>query len=363
MQQYKVVGLMSGTSLDGLDIAFCNFTLENSNWKFSIEKAETIPYSKDWKHKLKISTELNGLELTKLDLDLGTYFGQKTKEFLKKHNLSPDFIASHGHTIFHQTDINLTLQIGNGFCILKETGINVINNFRALDVILGGQGAPLVPIGDQLLFSDYEFCLNIGGIANISFQKEEKRIAYDICPANMILNYLAGLKSLEYDENGILARKGKVIPDLLDQFNALPYYNSSYPKSLGYEWVKEEYINKLKTSPYVVEDLLAICVEHIVSQVSEDTIKIAENYFNKNPRMLITGGGALNNYLIEKLKEKLEEKIEVVIPDLQVVNFKEALIFAFLGVLRMRGENNCLQSVTGASRDNCGGVIYNNFQN
>lgn len=352
---------MSGTSLDGLDIAYCVFKNDNDTWSFEIEKSGTVPYDDYWLNTFKTITRLSGLELSKKDLEYGTWLGKVTHHFIQQHHLQPDFIASHGHTVFHQPQIGLTLQIGNGMCLMKEVNLPVVNNFRLLDVILGGQGAPLVPIGDKLLFRDYDFCLNLGGIANVSFDLNGEYIAYDICPVNMALNYLAGKKGLHYDPQGSLARQGTVVPDLLRQLNSLQYYKDSFPKSLGYEWVKDNVLDLLDQSPEGINDLLATCSEHIASRISEDILKIATTSGNAHQKLLITGGGAYNDFLIQLINNKCANKLEIVVPDKNIIEFKEALIFAFLGVLRFTGENNCLRSVTGASSDNCGGVIFDNL--
>ena len=202
---YKVIGLMSGTSLDGADIAYCTFRLINNKWNYELLQVETIPYSQEWRSRLSSVEKGSALDLAITDSDYGCYLGQLTRNFIVTHELTPDFISSHGHTIFHQPEKKLTLQIGKGSAIVAETGHPVICDFRSLDVNLGGQGAPLVPIGDRLLFNDFDFCLNLGGFANISFEKEEKRIAFDICPVNIVLNYLAGRVGKPYDPSGEMA--------------------------------------------------------------------------------------------------------------------------------------------------------------
>jgi anhydro-N-acetylmuramic acid kinase len=348
MKHYKVIGLMSGTSLDGVDIAYCEFEFD-TKWYFEIIKAETIEYPSLWKDRLSSLMNSSAETLTEIDRKYGKYLGQITKEFIIKNRVSPDFISSHGHTIFHQPDKGFTLQIGDGHSISSVTGLPVVYDFRSLDVALGGQGAPLVPIGDRLLFSVFDYCLNLGGIANISFEKAGKRLAFDICPVNMVLNYLASLEGFRFDMNGSLASTGIVNPSLLQKLNHLDYYQKNPPKSLGKEWVDCNFLPILNGDLDRNENKLRTVTEHIATQIAA--------IINSLPigNMLVTGGGAKNKYLIETLKSKLSTQI--VIPESQIIDFKEAMIFAFLGVLRWRNEINTLSSVTGADRDCCGGSI------
>jgi len=347
--EYNVIGIMSGTSLDGVDLAFCNFILVKNKWSFKIINAETTHYSNEWKKKLQKAKKSTSLELTELHNDLGIYFGKITKKFILKNKIKPDFISSHGHTIFHQPEKKLTLQIGNGAAIASETGITTVCDFRSLDVALNGQGAPLVPIGDKLLFADFDYCLNLGGISNVSFEEKNKRIAFDISPANIVLNYLSRKKGKEFDKNGELASKGNIDKNLLNKLNYLKYYKQKHPKSLGIEWIEKNIFPLIEKSNTSIENKLRTFCEHIAIQIS-NVLK------NKNSKTLVTGGGAHNKFLIKKIKEYSES--EIIIPDKKIIDFKEALIFAFLGVLRIRNEVNCLSSVTGADRDNCGGVVY-----
>ena len=342
---YKVIGLMSGTSLDGLDIAYCLFSYDNGKWSYSIEKAETIEYSKEIKNKLLKAEHTTSEEFAKIDKDFGHFIGKQTRKFIDKYSLDVDFISSHGQTIFHQPEIHFTSQIGDINAIAAQTRIKTIGDFRRLDIALGGQGAPLVPIGDRLLFSDYPYCLNLGGFSNISFDKNGKRIAYDICPVNIVLNSLAEREGMPYDKDGILARSGKINQELLEKLNDLDFYKGEEKKSLGKEWVLKHIFPLLDVSSLEVKDIMATYVEHVAIQLAS---KI-------NGDVLITGGGVFNKYLIERLRVKLNYKIHI--PDPIIINYKEALIFAFLGVLRERKEINTLCSVTGAIKDSCGGLI------
>lgn len=342
---YRVLGLMSGTSLDGLDIAYCEFNEEKGEWTYAIPKAETFPYDEKFKKKIISMEGATANELEKFSSELGHFFGKKAKEFLDINSLDVDFVCSHGQTIFHRPDLGYTTQIGDISALCSEVQHTTIGDFRSMDIALGGQGAPLVPIGDEILFSSYENCLNLGGFSNISLKKQGKRIAYDICPVNIVLNYLCEKLSLPFDDKGQIAASGKVDEELLKQLNALPYYRKKKNKSLGKEWVVENIFPLLEKSKLDVKDCLATFTEHIVIQLSK----------NITGRTLLTGGGVYNTYLVEKLKKITSYTIEV--PEKTIIDYKEAMIFAFLGVLRTRKQVNCLSSVTGASKDNCGGVI------
>ncbi len=349
--KYKVIGLMSGTSLDGLDIASCVFFVNNNKWEYSIEYADTVPYPYDLLKALKDAISYPEKYIMDLDIKLGHFFADEVNSFIAKYKLTPDIISSHGHTIFHQPEKAYTLQIGNGKIIAEETGVITINDFRSGDVKLGGQGAPLVPIGDLHLFSDYTACINLGGFCNISHDDaENNRIAYDISPCNLILNKAARNLSLDYDYKGEHARTGNVFDTLLEELNSIPFYTQSYPKSLGREWLKKAFfpvVNKYDIPP---EDQLATFVEHVSDQIALSLSKLPAG------KVLISGGGTYNSFLAERIINK--SKQEVIIPSQNIIDYKEALIFAFLGVLRLRTEVNILSSVTGASHDHVAGTIH-----
>jgi len=348
MQKFRGLGIMSGTSLDGLDIALCEFEFEKK-WNFKIEKAKTIKYSDYWISQLSNAHQLSGFDLTNLHKEFGRFIGTSAKEFLSNLNTTVDFIASHGHTIFHQPEKQLTLQIGDGVEISAITNIKTVSDFRTLDVALGGQGAPLVPIGDELLFSDYDYCINIGGFANISFKNKNERFAYDICPANIILNYFAQKFNKDFDKDGLLGQEGTIDKDLLKTLNEIAYYDLSFPKSLGREWLSNTFTPTLSKSDISLINKISTTYEHIAEQIS--------NSINSNQaKVLITGGGAYNKYLIRLIKEKSTS--EIITPTEEIIEYKEALIFAFLGLLRINGEINTLASVTGAKKDSSGGTIF-----
>ena len=342
---------MSGTSLDGLDIAFCTFSKQGKNWKYEIKKTETISYNKQWKDKLQTAHLLSSQELLKLHTVFGKFMGEKVSQFIKKNKISKiDLVSSHGHTVFHQPQNGFTLQIGDGASLAAIAGIKTVCDFRSTDVALGGQGAPLVPIGDELLFSKYDACLNIGGIANISFKNKGKRVAFDICPTNMVFNYLAKKAGHDYDKDGKLASKGIFNGDLFERFNSLPFYKNYKSKSLGREWIEENFISVLEKSKLSIEAKLATASEHAAFQ----TARVLNNFNIKN--VLVTGGGAYNKDFLNRISAYTN--CELHLPDDKTIQFKEALIFAFLGVLRLRNEINTLKEVTGAKRSSCGGALY-----
>ncbi|EMR03737.1 anhydro-N-acetylmuramic acid kinase [Cesiribacter andamanensis] len=363
INSYTLLGAMSGTSLDGLDLACCHFTRTAAGkWDYTVLAAETISYTEAWQQRLAHLMQADALTFVKTDRALGRWMGEQVRQFMNRHHVQPQAVASHGHTVFHQPEEGLTVQIGSGVSMMAACGIPVINDFRSLDVALGGHGAPLVPIGDQLLFSDYDFCLNLGGIANISAQQGASRIAYDVCPANGVLNYLARRMDQPYDPDGRLAASGQLLPGLLQQLNALPYYALPGPKSLGYEWVEAEALPLIASTEAPVPDLLYTVCEHIAQQITLSARQLMPKGKGEQKKLLATGGGAFNKHLIDRIDQHLAPfGIEVVLPDAQTIAFKEALIFAFLGVLRLRNEPNCLSSVTGARSDSSGGVIYDNI--
>ncbi len=345
------IGVMSGTSLDGIDIAYVQFANEEK-LSFTIVVAETIAYTSTWKNRLKDGFHCTAEALTKLDADYGVFLGNTIQAFIEKHTIKElDLIASHGHTIFHNPKEHYTLQIGNGPQICAITDIKTICDFRVQDIALGGQGAPLVPVGDSLLFSDYDFCLNIGGFANVSSFSGEHREAYDICPTNIVLNVYANQLGLEYDDKGAIAASGTVNKALLEELNAISFYKEAVPKSLGYEFVLATVFPIIEKSKSSVNDILRTFVEHMAIQIA------AVLPSDASKTMLITGGGAYNDFFMERLKAY--SQIAIVIPSDAIINYKEALIFALLGHLKEENRTNCLASVTGASRDHSSGIVYN----
>ncbi|MCF7561216.1 anhydro-N-acetylmuramic acid kinase [Sabulilitoribacter multivorans] len=348
--EYNVIGVMSGTSLDGIDLVFVNFKVDNS-WQFEIIHSETVSYGSTWFETLRglVSSPIEKLE--RIDDDYTRHLATIIKNFIKKNNIQQiDAICSHGHTALHQPENKLTYQIGNKPLLaelLKET---VVCDFRVQDVELGGQGAPLVPVGDLLLFSEYDYCLNLGGFANISTEINKERIAYDICPVNIVLNYYVKKLGLDYDDEGNISATGSINQNLLGQLNALPFYKENYPKSLGLEWVSKHIFALINSYNLDVKDVLRTVVEHMSIQIATEI-----NKKNKG-NVLITGGGVYNTYLINRIKAHSNQTI--VIPKNEVIEYKEALIFGLLGVLKLRNEINCLRSVTGAKKNHSSGKIY-----
>ena len=364
----RVIGLMSGSSLDGLDIACVDFSFED-RWKFDIVAAETIEYSAEWKEKLVKSTELDARSYVLLDADYGHHIGRCINEFLERFDLSStsiDLVASHGHTVFHEPWNGMTAQIGDGAAIAAETGLKVVSNLRSIDVALAGQGAPIVPMGEKHLFKNYRLLLNIGGIANLTDQ--EFAIAFDICPANRILNKLMSqYLHEEFDRDGQISSTGHIDSDLLEKLNQFDYYSKSYPKSLSNSFGLNKILPVLTTFKIPVADLLRTYVEHIVEQIVRALEMIIEKEkkgrsIYENCHLLVTGGGGHNQFLIERLGIELKSKfsIDIECPEKKVVDFKEALIMAFLGLLRFENRCNVLSSVTGAQRDSIGGALWAN---
>lgn len=349
---YRVIGIMSGTSLDGLDLCYALFENEGGKWSFEIEAATTYRYDTEWEDQLRNALMLDGHELDQLDVKYGQLIGYKVLEFIQEFGLSDvDYVCSHGHTVFHQPEKGVTRQIGDGAALAEVCGISVVNDFRSLDVELGGQGAPLVPIGDRLLFSEYQACLNLGGISNISFDHLGQRIAFDLGPANLPLNRLCAIHfGRPYDEEGNRAASGVIIPDLLEALNNLPFYSEKGPKSLGLEWLLSDVYPLIDHRTESPEDVMRTVVEHETDQIAF----VLNEY--KLSNVLVTGGGAWNNFFIERLRKKSEA--EIMVPDKNLVDFKEALVFGLLGVLKIRGEVNTLSSVTGARRDSVGGKVH-----
>ena len=350
-EKYNVIGVMSGTSLDGIDLAHLNFEIINGKWKFQILESETIGYSKDWINQLKIAVGFSESELLELNKKYTLLLGNTISDFISKHSIENiDAVCSHGHTILHQPKIGITLQIGNLPEIAKICKQKVVCDFRVQDVQLGGQGAPLVPIGDRLLFPDADYCLNLGGFSNISFEEKGSRIAFDISPVNTVLNYYANQLGMEYDDKGTISSSGNSNSQLLNELNELEFYSLIHPKSLGYEFVKEIILPIIERYEISIEDKLATFTEHIAYQ-------IGLTLFNKKSKLLITGGGAYNDFLIGRIQYYLKET-SLLIPERKIIEFKEALIFGLLGVLKLRDEINTLNSVTGASKDHSSGKIY-----
>ncbi|WP_299011665.1 anhydro-N-acetylmuramic acid kinase [uncultured Tenacibaculum sp.] len=342
------IGLMSGTSLDGIDLAYIKMH-ENLYEDFRIIQAETVSYSNEWKNKLQEAINYDEKDLQILDVNYGEFLGSILNNFIREHRISKlDFIASHGHTVLHQPENGITLQIGNGQVIANVTQQKVVCDFRTQDVALGGQGAPLVPIGDRLLFTDYDYCLNLGGFANISYEENKQRIAFDICPVNIVLNHYTRKIDLEYDNEGEIASEGKINMGLLRRLNELSFYQELPPKSLGLEWVQENIFPLVDKYEINIPSVLRTFIEHTALQIG--------NVVENEATILVTGGGAFNTFLMSRIEFYAKTKIKQA--DKELINYKEALIFALLGVLKVQNKVNCLQSVTGAKKDHSSGEVF-----
>ena len=351
---YNVIGVMSGTSLDGIDLAHIRFQISDGKWTFKILEHQTVAYDSEWVQTLKSAVDFDDATLANLNSDYTSLLASVIKNFIEEYKISNiDAVCSHGHTILHQPQNKLTLQIGNLPEIAKLINQKVVCDFRVADVQLGGQGAPLVPIGDRILFSDYDYCLNLGGFSNVSFEVDGSRIAFDISAVNTVLNFYADKLGYPFDDKGKIAHSGKIDRSLLDQLNALDYYAKPFPKSLGFEYVKQTILPITENSCIAIQDKMHTFTEHIAIQISA-----ALN--EKTGKMLITGGGTYNDFLINRMRAYLPE-MTIEIPESKLLEFKEALIFALLGVLKLRNEINVLSSVTGASRDHSSGSVYDQY--
>jgi len=353
---YRAIGIMSGSSLDGLDIAFVEFLETGGRWSYEIIQADCVGYSQEWGNKLRNAVTLPALDYQLLHTAYGHYTGQQVNAFIEKHGLEHqvNLVASHGHTSYHLPQQQMTAQLGDGAAIAAETKLNVVSDLRSLDVALGGQGAPIVPIGEKLLFTGFDYFLNIGGIANISIHEKGNCTAYDVCAANRVLNMLAAENGWAFDEGGKLAAAGNVDADLLEKLNSLDYYSQPYPKSLANSFGTDIVFPIIQSSALSLQDRLRTCVEHMAIQIKNSATVAAET-----KKMLVTGGGALNTYLVNRIKELLLPlNIEVIVPDEKTVQYKEAVIMALIGILRWREEENVLASVTGASKGSVGGALW-----
>lgn len=350
----ELIGLMSGTSGDGLDIAYCRFE-KNERWAFRLLHTQTIPFPEDLGKLLSTAHRLPASELVQLDVTFGAWMGREVKRFCEIHQCSPLAICSHGHTVFHNPAQGYSLQIGNGWALRRHAGFPVVSDFRMSDIQWGGQGAPLVPVGDRYLFGEVDFCLNLGGIANISMEQDGQRLAFDTCPFNLLLNPLAEQLGAPYDDRGIWASQGRIHEELLADLNGLPFYALSGAKSLAREDMESVFTPCLEKFSIAAKDKLATLTEHYALQLA----RIIQRYqSHARPSVMLTGGGAYHAFFRSRLDYHLGGSWKQVVVSNQVIEFKEALVFAFLGYLRILGENNTLHEVTGASRDTCGGIYF-----
>ena len=363
---YKAIGIMSGSSLDGLDIAYAHLQETGGAWTYNILHADCYSYTSEWIAALSQATSLSAKDYQMLHTDYGHYIGQQVNRFIDQYSLhhKVDMVSSHGHTTFHIPARRMTSQLGDGAAIAAETGLPVVSDLRAMDVAFGGQGAPIVPIGEKLLLSEFDFLLNLGGIANLSAKTSAGYVAFDICAANRVLNMLANRLGQEYDDSGNSARRGIADPQLLEELNSLEYYSQVYPKSLANDFGTDRVFPLIAQHAISTEDALRTYVEHICHQILTSVSVILKNNVElqlpqRAYRLLITGGGALNHFLVDRLQTLLMSlNIEAVVPESNLINYKEALIMALMGVLRWREEYNVLSSVTGAKQNSIGGAIW-----
>lgn len=378
--QYRVIGLMSGSSLDGLDIVYTELEETAGKWSYEIKAATCIEYNNEWLLKLKATQHLNAYEYLLLHTAYGKFIAEKINKFIDANNLhhKVQLIVSHGHTVFHTPRLGMTAQLGDGATIAALTGINVVSDLRMIDVALGGEGAPIVPMGEKLLLKEYDYFLNLGGIANISANVSTSRdvkpssstplgtyIAFDVCPANRVLNMLANKEGKPYDDKGKIARSGSVNNSLFTQLNALDYYKQPFPKSLANEFGTNVVFPLIESFNISAGDALRTYVEHVVRQVENAVESVNGEWSMVNrpssiiKKLLVTGGGAFNDFLIERLQEGLKKfNIDAILPNENLIKYKEALIMALLGVLRWREENTIMNSVTGATRSSIGGAVW-----
>ncbi|MCB9262317.1 MAG: anhydro-N-acetylmuramic acid kinase [Flavobacteriales bacterium] len=358
MKTYRVVGVMSGTSMDGVDLAHCQLTEnEAGQWNYKINAAKTIQYSDLWRLRLSKLRNQNALNVYRTDRYYGEYIGRLINEFLAENYLTADLISSHGHTIFHQPENNLTFQIGSPSAISAITGLPTVANFRAIDVVKKGEGAPISGIGDRLLFSEYDMGLNLGGFANISAVIDGKSVAFDIAPCNIVLNRIAREFDLEFDKDGKIAEKGSINYDLLSELNGIEYYKQPYPKSLGREWINENFWFRVKQSDVSKQDKMKTLVDHIGQQIGNDIEQLSNG--KQNIKIIVTGGGAFNPVLIDHIQTHTDA--EIIVPDRTLIEYKEALIFALMGILRVQNKPNIWASFTGAKSDSIGGELAGDF--
>ncbi len=353
---YQIIGLMSGSSLDGLDVAWCEFHWEdNKVSQWSIKSAQTIPYSDQWQNRLAQLPEQNALIYAKTHTYFGHYMGTLVNGFLEQFDESPDCIASHGHTIFHYPNQSMTAQIGDGATLAAITGLPVISDFRTHDVALGGEGTPLAPTVDHYLFSDYDFLINLGGIANLTHQGQGERVAFDISPCNQVLNALSNELGMPFDPDGKYARNGKVIQALYDKLKTYPFYKKGFPKSLDNSNIKKQFTPKVLAFDGNIEDKLHTCCVVFGEEIARNVNLLSKGIHSS---IMISGGGAYNHFLIECIQRHLYEQHLIHPINDEVIAFKEALLMALLGLLRIENTPNCFKTITGASMDSIGGAIY-----
>jgi len=360
---YRVLGLLSGSSLDGTDLAVCSFSVDPHHpskiLSWNIHLARTIPYPLEWITRFRKLPTSNARDLVLADTDLGHYYGGLINQLLREHPITVDLIASHGHTIFHFPDLKTTTQIGDGAAIVAETGIDTVTQLRSLDVALGGEGAPLAPLGDKYLYPGYTYYLNLGGIANLTAYVDQKIIAYDICPCNQILNALSELNGQAFDRDGAIAAAGKLNSDLLENLQNDEYLAKPYPKSLDNTWAQTHQVKDAVSWEAGVEDKMHTAVEFIAIEIASACSQLDSKESPQPITLFCTGGGALNQYLISRIRFHCEG-IELILPSRKIIEFKEVSFIALAGLFRCLRIPNLFSSVTGAPGDTINGALYSN---
>ncbi len=361
---YHVVGLMSGSSLDGIDLSYCSYSTSGDAFDWELLNHATYPIPDTWKSRLLHLPEQSAKTFVKTHTYFGHFLSEVINDFIERQKITPDFIASHGHTIFHEPNKRFTTQIGCGAAIATQTGLPVINDFRIQDISINGEGTPLAPAADLFLFEGYDFYLNLGGIANLTAKTVDQLVAFDVCPANQLLNFLANQINLAYDKDGILAKSGQLLPALMERLRDFEYYRMSYPKSLDNSWIKKEVLSIFQQFEEPVQDKLHTTCKFIAEEITNSLSTVIQSLKmgkNNHYKLLATGGGTFNEFLLECIVEsntKGNLPIEVVLPEKEIIDFKEAILMGLLGVLRVQNRPNCFASVTGAKYDTIGGIVH-----
>jgi len=366
VSSYRVLGLMSGSSLDGIDWCMANFVFTKGVWTFQIEGCGMLDYSSELVGRFTRGHQLSVHEVMLLQDEFSRLSTRAALEAITQWG-RPLLIAEHGHTLVHRPELGYTWQINAAPMLSARLRLPVVSDFRRVDVAMGGQGAPLVPYGDAMLFSRYAACLNLGGIANLSFDQNGKRIGFDVCFANQVLNRLAQNLGLPFDKGGAIAAQAKNsageqsrqrVARALSEWSSIDLSRPFPPPSLGRETLETDIIPRFESSGLSAEDALWAWCEHIAECVL--------HYLKFNPaegKILVTGGGAFNQFLMECLRAAAAKK-----PEFKwekgtdaLITHKEALLFGFLGLLRFLGLNNVDASYTRSSSSHSAGCIYNPF--
>jgi anhydro-N-acetylmuramic acid kinase len=347
-----ILGAMSGSSLDGLDLAICSFTDQSI---FTIHNSTTIELPLDLRTKLKNFSTLNAFQIADLDAYFALFSAHSIRDFTNNWIGGISLVVSHGHTLYHNPANAVSWQIGNGGIIAAVTGIDTLCDLRVQDVALGGQGAPLAALVDLNLFKDYTGLLNLGGIANITINQSNTVYSWDISPCNQVFNHLAQKEGKEFDKGGSIARSGKILMELIHKWQENTYFSQMPPKSMDNTWVKENYIKEIDKIDQPVKILMASFAEFVAIQLSKDLKSL-----DLNPgKILVTGGGAFNAHFISRLKVHLSPLNWVVeVAEESLINYKEAMLMAYMGHRYINKKTNTISTATGAEKDLISGALY-----